>query len=85
MLGTIVSYRRGRHTQKTNQFLIEAEKVASKADAAKLVGKKVVWKSPAGKAIFGTVTALHGGKGVVRARFNKGLPGEAVGSQIEFK
>ncbi len=79
-----MSFRRGRHTQTTNQFLIEAEGVDSKEKAIKLVGKKVAWTSPAGKKIVGTVTNLHGRKGVLRVRFSKGLPGQALSKNVNF-
>jgi len=82
MKATILSFRRGRHTQRTNQFLVEAEGVDSREKAVKLVGKKIVWKSPAGKRLIGTVTNLHGNKGVLRVRFSKGLPGQALGTKV---
>jgi large subunit ribosomal protein L35Ae len=84
MKATLLNYRRGRHTQKTNQFLLEVEGCDSKAMASKFIGKRVVWKSPAGKEIFGKVTQPHGTRGVLRARFSKGLPGEALGGKIEL-
>ena len=79
-----MSFRRGIHNQKPNQILIEAEGIDSKPKAVKLVGKKVVWTSPAGKKIVGTVTSLHGNSGIVKARFSKGLPGQALGKEIRF-
>ncbi|HLD42304.1 MAG TPA: 50S ribosomal protein L35ae [archaeon] len=82
MKATILSFRRGRHTQRTNQFLVEAEGVDSREKAVKLVGKKIVWKSPAGKRLICTVTNLHGNKGVLRVRFSKGLPGQALGTKV---
>lgn len=84
MNARIVSFRRGRHTQHTNQFLVEIEGVDSTEKAKKLFGKKVVWSSPAGKKIFGTITNTHGGNGMVRARFNKGLPGTAVTQKVKI-
>lgn len=83
MIATIVSFRRGRHTQTGNQLLLDAG-LDSKAKAAPLVGKKVVWKSPAGKEIFGKITDAHGNNGVVRVRFSKGLPGTALGTKAEI-
>ena len=83
MMATILSFRRGRQTQTPNQILLEMDSVDSKQKAVKLIGKKVVWKSPAGKKIVGTVTNLHGNKGVLRVRFGKGLPGQALGKKIE--
>lgn len=83
--GKVVQFRRGRHTVHEKHFLIEVEGVASKEAAEKLVGKGVVWKSPAGKEIKGKVSGAHGNKGVVRAIFEKGLPGQAVTTNVEIK
>ena len=49
------------------------------------VGKEVVWKSPAGKEIKGKVSGVHGNKGVVRVIFEKGLPGQAIATEVEIK
>jgi len=56
-----------------------------RADAEKFVGKNVEWKSPAGKIIKGKIAAAHGNKGVVRAIFEKGLPGQAITTEVEIK
>ena len=81
MKATILSFRRGRHTQTNNQFLLEVEGVDSRQKAVKIVGKKVVWTSPAGKKLTGVVTNIHGNNGVLRSRFSKGLPGQAIGKK----
>jgi len=85
MNGFIVNYRRGLKTQTDNQYIIEVEGVSSKAAAEKLRGKKAVWKTSAGKAITGKIMQVHGSKGAVRARFEQGLPGQAIGTKIEVK
>jgi large subunit ribosomal protein L35Ae len=84
MKGRIVNYRGGRRTQYTNQFVIVAEGSSSKEDAAKLMGNKVEWTTPSGKKISGTVTRVHGNKGAIVARFEKGLPGQALGTEVEI-
>ena len=86
MKATVVSYRRGRHTQRSNQMLLVAEGVDSKSKAAALTGKRVVWVSAGRKKkqLSGTITAPHGRKGVVRARFPNGLPGEAIFQDVEI-
>ena len=83
--GRIVQFRRGRHTITEKHFLIEVPGVSKKVDAEKLIGKSVEWKSPAGKIINGKIAAAHGCKGVVRAIFEKGLPGQAVTTEVEIK
>ncbi len=80
MEGKVISYRRGRHTQNTNQVLIRVE-----GEREKLMGKEVIWTSKAGKQIKGTVSAPHGNKNVIRAIFEKGLPGQAAGTKVEIK
>ncbi|VVB82340.1 50S ribosomal protein L35Ae [uncultured archaeon] len=81
--GLIVQFRRGRKTIHEKHFLIEVTGVSTKKEAEKFVGKKVVWTSPAGKKIVGKISGAHGNNGVVRAIFEKGLPGQAVSTGVE--
>lgn len=83
--GKVVQFRRGRHTLTEKHFLIEVEASKTKEDAAKFVGKSVTWKSPAGKIISGKISGAHGNRGVLRAIFEKGLPGQAVTTEVEIK
>ena len=84
MKATVVSFRRGKHTYKPRQFILHVEGIESKEKAEKLVNHKVSWKSPTGKAINGTITASHGNKGLVRAVFEKGLPGQSINTAAEI-
>ncbi len=81
---TVVNFRRGRHHQNCAHVVI---KVAdSTEEAQKLVGKNVTWTSPAGKVLKGTVSALHGRTGSVRAVFSEaGLPGQALGQKVKIE
>ncbi|MBD3155837.1 MAG: 50S ribosomal protein L35ae [Candidatus Aenigmarchaeota archaeon] len=85
MKGKILSYRRGRRKQNVNQMLIEVENVTSKEDAEKLVGKKLVWETPGGREIKGELIAVHGGKGVLRAKFERNLPGQSITTFVEIE
>lgn len=85
MKATIINFRRGRHKQKQNHIIIKADNVNDKKKAEKLVGKLVEWKSPAKKVIKGKVEAAHGNSGAVRAIFERGLPGQALGTKIDIK
>lgn len=85
MKAVIVNFRGGLHTQKNNEMVIKVDSSKKKADAEKLVGKKVVWVSPAKKEIKGTIAKAHGNKGVVRAIFEKGMPGQAVGTEVRVE
>ena len=82
--GKIIQFRRGRHIIHKRHFLIEIEGITTKEQAEKFVGKEVTWKSPGGKIIKGKVSAPHGNKGVIRAIFEKGLPGQAVTTEVEI-
>ena len=84
MKGRIVNYRGGVNTQYTNQMIVMATGCESKADASKLAGKKVYWTTPSGKQIVGKVRKPHGRKGAVLVKFNKGLPGQALGGEVEI-
>ncbi|MFH0922859.1 MAG: 50S ribosomal protein L35ae [Candidatus Micrarchaeota archaeon] len=81
---TITDYRGGRHTQKPNQAIAKASGVSTKEKAQALVGKAVVWKTSSGKAINGKVACAHGNSGAVRLVFEKGLPGQAIGTKAEL-
>ena len=84
MKAKIIQFRRGRHVIHERHFLIDVG-VKDRKEAEKFVGKEVEWKSPAGKIIKGKISAPHGNNGVVRAIFEKGLPGQAVGMGVEIK
>ena len=83
--GKVIQFRRGKHTYKPRHFLIEIEGSKNRKDAEKLVGKDVEWKSPAGKIIKGKISGAHGNKGAVRAIFEKGLPGQAITTEVNVK
>jgi large subunit ribosomal protein L35Ae len=83
--GRVIQFRRGRHTLTEKHMLIEIEGIDSREDATKLIGKAVEWKSPAGKTIKGKISGAHGNKGVVRAIFEKGLPGQSVTTEVKIE
>ncbi|MGM5481533.1 MAG: 50S ribosomal protein L35ae [Nanobdellota archaeon] len=81
MKGIIVNYRSGTHTQTTNQMIITVEGVSSKDEAEKLVGKTVIYNTGK-KEIKGEVRSAHGNSGAIRALFETGMPGQAVGKEV---
>lgn len=81
--GVIVNYRVGPKTQKSRECIIQFRHVGSASEAGRLIGRKVAWKMEENK-IIGKVVALHGRKGLVRVRFRKGLPGQALGTTVEL-
>jgi ribosomal protein L35AE/L33A len=84
MKGKVVNYRGGQRTQKSNQMIIAPEKGDSKEDAEKLLGKAVEWTTPSGRKITGKVSRIHGRRGAVVAAFEKGLPGQSLGTNVEI-
>ena len=83
LLGLIVSYRMGPKTQRSKECVLKFPNVKSSGEAARLVGRKVAW--PVGeRTIRGKIVALHGKRGLVRARFRKGVSGEALGTRVEI-
>ena len=83
MEATIVNFRGGRHTQYTNQMIIDAN--LNKEKAKSLIGKKVIWTSSAKKEIKGKIKSTHGNKGCLRAHFEKGMPGQSIGTKVKIE
>ena len=84
MIGKIVNYRGGVRTQYANQMIIIPENCSNKEEALKLIGKGVEWITPSGKKITGKVTRIHGRNGAVIARFERGLPGQAMSTNVKI-
>ena len=83
MKGIIVQFRRGRHTVEEKHYLIDLG-LTDRAEAKKMAGKIVQWKSSGGKVIKGKISDAHGTRGIVRAIFESGLPGQAITQEIEI-
>ena len=80
--GVFVSYQRGKHTQRNHQILIRIEGIDDGKEAAHFIGRKITWNSPTGSILMGRIVGVHGRRGVVKARFKKGLPGHAIGAPV---
>jgi large subunit ribosomal protein L35Ae len=84
MEGVIVNFRRGKHVQHHDQMVVKVEGVDTKDKAKGLVGKKVVWASPAKKELHGEIKQPHGNKGALRVHFETGMPGQCVGTKVKI-
>jgi large subunit ribosomal protein L35Ae len=84
MEGIVVQFRRGRHRIHEKHYLLDLG-MKDREEAKKMIGKEVIWKSVSGKEINGKVSDAHGNKGLVRAIFERGLPGQAITTKIEVK
>lgn len=83
MRAVVVNYRVGPRSQASKECILQFAEVSSVAGACRLIGRKVAWKENL-VVILGRIVASHGGKGLVRARFRKGLPGQALGCSVEL-
>lgn len=80
--GIVVGYRRGSNTQYESQVLIRVDGVTGRSEASRLIGWRVVYRDSKGNVYNGRIVGVHGGKGIVIARFNKNLPGQSVGGNV---
>ncbi|MFH1456124.1 MAG: 50S ribosomal protein L35ae [archaeon] len=85
MEAIVNNFRQGRHTHSPRHCILTMEGVDNKEKAAKLIGKEVSWTSSSGKILSGKIASTHGNSGAVRAVFEHGLPGQAIGKKIEVK
>jgi large subunit ribosomal protein L35Ae len=81
--GRITNYRTGPKSQTSNVCLIEFEGYKSATLAGKLCGQKVTWKNET-TSIIGKIIGLHGKNGMVKVRFTRGVPGQAIGTIVEL-
>ncbi|MDO8641985.1 MAG: 50S ribosomal protein L35ae [Candidatus Woesearchaeota archaeon] len=86
MDAVISNFRRSLKRTSGNHMVIVVPSITKRADAEKLVGKKVSWKSPGKehKEITGVIRSAHGNSGAVRAIFESGMPGQAVGKKVQI-
>jgi len=86
MKARIINFRGSyKQQQGSNQVIVLPEGVRKKDAAEKLLNKKIVWTNTKGKPISGKISAVHGRKGAVRAIFEKGLPGQALGKEAQIE
>ncbi len=81
-VGIVLGYQRGTKAQYVNNVLIKVISCNEK-NVANLVGSKVIVKDKYGNEYRGRIIRPHarGRNNVVIARFNKNLPGQAIGSE----
>jgi len=85
MEAVIVNFRQGRHTIYHSEMILKVNEIKSKEKAKPLVGKQVIWISPAKKEIKGEVKSLHGNSGALRVKFEKGMPGQSISQKVQIK
>lgn len=85
MEGVIVNFRVGMKTMHHNHMIVSTKSSKKKEDAAKLVGKTVVFTTPAKNEIKGKVASAHGNSGALRVIFEKAMPGQAIGKKVSIE
>ena len=81
--GIVLEYRTGPKTQRPKECILQLINVKSSDDASRFIGRKVAWPISERK-IKGKIVSLHGKNGLVRVRFRKGLPQQAIGTFVEI-
>jgi len=82
MRAVITNFKVGGKSQDPKRVILTVEGVTSYAEASRLIGRKVVWRSPiSGESFRGKIVKPHGKKGRVVAVFRKPLPGQALGTE----
>ena len=81
-MGLILNYRTGNNAQNQNIILIKVLG-ATPSESCQMIGHKVGWPADDPK-ILGKIVGPHGRKGILKARFRKGLPGKALSTQIKI-
>ena len=76
MKGRIVAFRQSRRVVQPRYGIVKPY------EDGNYLGKKVVYTTPTGKRIVGKVWKRHGSALLVR--FSRGLPGQALGGEVEF-
>ncbi|MBI4140352.1 50S ribosomal protein L35ae [Candidatus Woesearchaeota archaeon] len=87
MMAVIVNFRGSRRRKSGNQMILTINDVTTKESAQKLVGKKVVWNCPGKekKTINGKISSAHGNSGCVRVIFERGMPGQSLGTEVKVE
>ena len=88
--GAILGYKRGLRTQNNSISLIKIAGVDSKSETDFYLGKRVAFITKAStekngsryRVNWGRACRSHGGNGVVRCRFNRDLPPQAIGGRV---
>ena len=80
--GLILNYRLGRKTQYPKMCLIKVLNDGL-SDSKQMIGWKVGWPADDPR-VFGKIVGFHGRKGTLKAKFKKGVPGQALNSRVKI-
>ncbi|WP_297506153.1 50S ribosomal protein L35ae [Thermococcus sp.] len=80
----VLSYAGSHEHQDNHRMILKPLGIEDRGSASSLIGRKVIWKTPTGRKMVGKVIKTHGNRGEVKAYFNPGLPGQALGDIVEI-
>ena len=69
--------------QYPRECLIQFNHEDLAAHKGPLVGQKVVWKGK-NKQFIGKISGFHGKHDLLKVKFKKGVPGQAIGALVEL-
>jgi large subunit ribosomal protein L35Ae len=79
--GVVQNYRRGPKSQRNLECLVKVLDIESNGPS--IIGWKVGWPHDEPR-LFGTIVKPHGNTGTLRVKFRKGLPGQALGTNVQI-
>ena len=78
--GVFMNYSLGTKMQYPRNGIIKVMNLESN-ESSKVIGWWIGWPEKNPK-LFGRIIGLHGRRGNLMVRFQKGLPGQAIGTKI---
>ena len=81
-IGVITNYRMGPKSQRNRECLLKVLDTEP-SQASEFIGWKVGWPHKVPK-ITGVISKTHGRTGTLRAKFKKGLPGQALCTKVKL-
>ena len=96
--GKVLGYKRGLRNQHPSISLIQIEGVDYKGDTHFYLGKRLAYVYKSGvkrrikrsdklskyKVLWGRISKSHGNSGIVRAKFRRNLPANAMGHSVKI-
>jgi len=80
--GVVLNYRRGKKRQRPRECLIVVREVKEDTPM-RLIGWKVSWPQDRPRLI-GRISKHHGKSGTLLVKFDRGLPGQALGTPVKI-
>jgi large subunit ribosomal protein L35Ae len=80
--GVALNYRLGKKRQRPRECLIVVREVEEDIPM-RLIGWKVSWPQDRSR-LFGRISKPHGKSGTLLVKFDRGLPGQALGTPVKI-